>query len=81
MSGFIGAIIIGIAAGFLAGKIMKSDASNIMLNLIVGVIGGVIGKVGFGLLGIGATNIIGSLVTSTAGAIVLLWLVAYFKKK
>ena len=65
-------ILIGIAAGWLAGQIMKSGNSSILTDLIVGVIGAVLGGFLFGLLGISANGLIGSLVTATVGAIVLI---------
>ncbi len=65
-------ILIGIAAGWLAGQIMKSGNSSILTDLIVGVIGAVLGGFLFGLLGLSANGLIGSLVTATVGAIVLI---------
>ena len=69
--GFLWYIIIGIAAGFLAGKIM----------LILGIAGGVLGGWVFGLLGIAASGIIGSLITATVGAILMLWIASLFNKR
>ena len=40
--GFIGWIIIGIAAGFVAEKVMKRD-HGLLTNLLVGVVGALIG--------------------------------------
>lgn len=65
-------ILIGIAAGWLAGQIMKSGNSSLLTDLIIGVIGAVLGGFLFGLLGISANGLIGSLVTATVGAIVLI---------
>lgn len=80
--GFIWFIIIGAVAGFLAGKITKGEGSGFLINLIVGIIGGVLGGWMFGLLGISAGNgLLGSLITSTLGAILLLCLVSLFRKK
>ena len=75
-------IIIGIVAGFLAGKIMRGGGFGLVVNLVLGIIGGVLGGWLFSILGIGVNDnsIIGSLITSTAGAIVLLWAVSLFKK-
>lgn len=41
--GFIWSIIIGIVAGYLAGKIMRGGGFGIIVNLILGIIGGVLG--------------------------------------
>ena len=66
--GFIWSIIIGIVAGYLAGKIMRGGGFGIIVNLILG------------LLGISAGGILGSLITSTVGAILLLWIGSLFNK-
>ena len=54
-------IIIGIVAGFLAGKIMRGGGFGLLINLVVGIIGGLLGGWVFGLLGIAAGGILGSL--------------------
>ena len=77
---FIWYIIIGILAGFIAGKLMRGGGFGLLVNLIVGIIGGVLGGWVFGLLGITTTGIIGSLITSVVGAILLLWIVSLFRK-
>ena len=47
--GFIWSIIIGIVAGYLAGKIMRGGGFGVIVNLILGIIGGVLGGWVFGL--------------------------------
>ena len=49
--GFLWYIIIGIAAGFLAGKIMRGGGFGVIINLILGIVGGVLGGWVFGLFG------------------------------
>ena len=78
--GFIWSIIIGIVAGYLAGKIMRGGGFGVIVNLILGIIGGVLGGWVFSLLGISAGGILGSLITSTVGAILLLWIASIYKK-
>ena len=78
--GFIWSIIIGIDAGYLAGKIMRGGGFGVIVNLILGIIGGVLGGWVFSLLGISAGGILGSLITSTVGAILLLWIGSLFNK-
>ena len=39
--GFIWYIIIGIIAGFLAGKIMRGGGFGLIINLLLGILGGV----------------------------------------
>ena len=78
---FLWYIIIGILAGFIAGKLMRGCGFGLFANLLVGVVGGVLGGWMFGLLGIATTGLLGSLITSTVGAIVLLWIVSLFNNK
>mgnify|MGYP000460509147 CR=1 FL=1 len=78
---FIWFIIIGILAGFVAGKLMRGGGFGLIVNLVVGIIGGVLGGWLFSLFGLHAGGIIGSLVTSVVGAIVLLWIVSLFSRK
>lgn len=59
--GVIWYIIIGIVAGFLAGKIMRGGGFGLLINLVVGIIGGLLGGWVFGLLGIAAGGILGVL--------------------
>ena len=56
-------IVIGIVSGFLAGKIMRGGGFGLWINLVVGIIGGLLGGWVFGLLGIAAGGILGSLIT------------------
>jgi uncharacterized membrane protein YeaQ/YmgE (transglycosylase-associated protein family) len=47
---------------------------------VIGVLGAVIGGFAFSLLGISANGLLGSIVTATVGAIILLFLVGVIKK-
>ena len=78
--GIIGAIIIGILAGWIAEQIMKRN-HGLLTNLIVGVIGSFLGAFIASMLGINWGGFIGSLVISTVGAIILLALLGLFKKR
>ena len=67
-------IVVGIIAGWLAGKIMKGKGFGLIGDLIVGVIGAFLGGWLFGLLHISiGAGIIGSLITAVIGALVLLF--------
>ena len=73
--GFIGWIIIGIVAGWLAEKIMKRN-HGLLTNLLVGIVGAMIGGfIASSLLGVavGGFNIM-TLIVATAGAVLLLFL-------
>lgn len=76
--GFLAWIVIGGVAGWIASKIMKTDAQmGIVLNIVVGIIGGLLGGFLLGLLGVnvGGGGWIFSLLTAIGGAVVLLFLV------
>ena len=77
---FIWYIIIGIIAGFVAGKLMRGGGFGLFINLLVGIVGGVLGGWVFSLLGIAATGIMGSLVNSNVGTIFLLRIVSLLKR-
>ena len=73
---FIWYILIGILAGYFAGKIMRGGGFGLLVNLLLGIIGGGV----FALLGLAATGIIGSLITSVVGAILFLWIASFFSR-
>ena len=77
---FLWFLLVGIAAGWLAGKIMKGGGFGWLGDLIVGVIGAVLGGFLFGLLGITAAGLLGSLITATVGAIALIALLRLIKR-
>jgi len=68
-------LLIGVLAGFLASQIMKGPRLSLLGMLILGVIGALVGGFLFRLLGLAPHSLLGSLVTATAGAALLIWLV------
>src|SRR5262245_14156574 len=77
---FVWFLLIGLAAGWLAGQIMKGGGYGLVGDLIVGVIGALLGGFLFGLLGISAGGLIGALITATVGAVVLIVLLRVLKR-
>lgn len=77
---FIGFLIIGAIAGWLAGVIKKGKGFGLGGNLVVGILGAMLGGILFGLIGLQSTGMIGSLVVSTFGAVLLLSLINKFMK-
>ncbi len=80
--GIIGWIIIGGLAGWIASKIMGTDAQQgALLNIIVGIVGAFLGGIVFNFLGLGGSNInnndfsLGGLLVAFVGAVVLLAIV------
>lgn len=70
---FIWFLIIGGIAGWIAGEIVRGDGFGIIANIVVGIIGAVLGGFLFGLFGLEGEGLLGSLLTATVGAIVLLF--------
>jgi uncharacterized membrane protein YeaQ/YmgE (transglycosylase-associated protein family) len=77
---FLWFILIGIAAGWLAGQIMKGGSYGLIGNMIIGVIGALIGGFIFGLLDIYAYGLLGRLVIATVGAIALIALLRFIRR-
>jgi uncharacterized membrane protein YeaQ/YmgE (transglycosylase-associated protein family) len=68
----LGAIIIGILAGWLAGKVVRGRGFGLIADLVLGLIGGVIGRWVFQQLAIqGPSGALGALVVATVGAVIL----------
>jgi uncharacterized membrane protein YeaQ/YmgE (transglycosylase-associated protein family) len=66
-------LLIGLAAGWLAGQLMKGGGGyGLMGDLIVGVIGALLGGLLFGLIGFTAGGLLARLITATVGACLLI---------
>jgi uncharacterized membrane protein YeaQ/YmgE (transglycosylase-associated protein family) len=80
MSGLIYAIVVGLIAGWLAGKVMKGGGYGVLMDIVLGIAGGIIGRIVFGLIGLSSWGLIGSIVVSFVGAVLLVWIVRQIKK-
>jgi uncharacterized membrane protein YeaQ/YmgE (transglycosylase-associated protein family) len=81
MFSFLWFCLIGICAGWLAGRITKGEGFGLLANLIIGVIGAILGGFLFRLLGFGIENSLAQLITATVGAILLLMLLRWAGRK
>jgi uncharacterized membrane protein YeaQ/YmgE (transglycosylase-associated protein family) len=72
MPNWVWFIIIGIAAGWLAGLVMKGSGYGLLGDLVIGAIGGLIGGYVFALLKIPSSGLLGALITAVVGAILLI---------
>ncbi len=73
-------ILIGIAAGWIAGKIMKGSGFGLVGDLVVGIVGAVVGGFLFKILDYLPSGLVGSLITAVVGAIVFIALMRSFKR-
>ena len=78
--GLIGAIVVGIAAGWIAEQVMNRH-HGLLTNLIVGLVGGLIGSFLAGFFNIAFYGWIASLLFATIGAIVLLGILGLFSRR
>ncbi len=80
--GWIGYVIIGAIAGWIAGKIVKGGGSGILMNIVIGIVGALIG--GF-LLSFFVDTASGgwwfTLFTAVLGAVILLWIVGLVQSR
>ena len=50
--GLLAWIVVGLIAGWLAGKVMKGGGYGVLVDIILGILGGIVGGWVFGQLGI-----------------------------
>ena len=74
-------ILIGIAAGWLAGLIVRGGGFGIIMDLVVGVIGALIGGWLLSALDILPSGHLGALLSATAGAVLLLLVLRLFSRR
>lgn len=73
-------LLIGLAAGWLAGQIFKGHDFGLVLNMVIGCIGALVGGFLVHLIGFHQYGIIANLITATIGALVLLFVAQKLKK-
>jgi uncharacterized membrane protein YeaQ/YmgE (transglycosylase-associated protein family) len=76
----IGFLIVGILAGWLAGRLISSGGFGLVGNMVLGVVGAVVGGHVLGLLGYAGGGFLADLVVATAGAAGCLALVRVLKR-
>lgn len=84
LGGILGAIIIGGLAGWVASKMMGTDASmGVVANVFVGVVGAVVGNLLLPIFGISGTSgwSIWSFVVALIGALILLFVASLFSRR
>ena len=78
--GIIMYLLLGLAAGWLAGIIWKGEGFGALFNMIIGVAGSFLGAFLFRFLGISFHGLIGAFIASLAGALILLAIINQFNK-
>jgi uncharacterized membrane protein YeaQ/YmgE (transglycosylase-associated protein family) len=72
---------IGAIAGWLAGKIMEGRGFGFLTNAGLGILGAIVASYVFGFLGIYFFGLLGVIVKATLGAIIVLDIANWFKKR
>ena len=65
-------VIVGLIAGWLAGKVMTGHGLGILADIIVGIVGAFLGGFIAGLFGFVATSLVAEILVAFAGAVILL---------
>ena len=79
---FVWFILVGLIAGWLAGKLTKGGGFGVVGDIVVGILGALVGGFLFGTLGVSTGGgLLGAIAVATVGAIVLIFVVRLFKKK
>ena len=77
-------LLVGGAAGWLAGFLLRGEGYGILRNILLGVIGGALANVLLGLLAligirVVASSLLGQLLTATLGALLFSYLLRRFQ--
>jgi len=74
-------LLVGLVAGWLAGKIMKGSGYGLVGDLVVGVVGAFVGAWLFGLLGVSIGGLLGLLLAAVVGALLLLYAIRLVRRR
>jgi len=79
--GIIAWIIVGLIAGWAAGKVMKGGGYGVLMDIVLGILGGLFGGWLFGQLGIWpGGGMIGSIIVAFIGAVILVGITRLIKR-
>ena len=70
----------GLAAGWMGGQVTRGKGLGLIGNLVTGIIGSIIGGIIHRMAGIEFFGLIGLVLSAFTGAVLLLWLLNFFKK-
>lgn len=78
--GFVEFIVVGLIAGWLAGRVMRGGGYGVLADIVLGILGGVLGGWLFGMVGWKGGGLIASLAVAFIGAVILVWITRLIKK-
>ena len=78
---FLYIILVGLIAGWAAGKIMKGSGYGVLMDIVLGILGAVVGGWVMNVLGFYASGgLIPSILVAILGAVILVALVRMLKR-
>lgn len=81
MGGLLWWIVVGLIAGWLAGKVMRGGGYGVLVDIVLGILGAIVGGWLFGALHIFVGyGLIGSILVAFVGAVILVWITRLLKK-
>jgi len=78
--GIIWWIVVGLIAGWAAGKIMKGGGYGVIADILLGIVGAIVGGWVVGQFGIGGGGLVWSILVAILGAVILIFLTRLIKK-
>lgn len=81
MLSLIMSLVVAGIAGWIAGNIMRNGGFGVLGNVLLGIAGGFVGRALLWIIGFRAQGFIGGLIVAVLGAVVVLYLVDYFKRR
>jgi len=74
-------IIVGLIAGWAAGKIMGKGGYGPVMDIVLGILGGIVGGFLVSLVGLSSSGgLIGEIVVAIIGAVFLIWISRMLKR-
>lgn len=74
VSSLVSFLLVGLIAGWLAGKIMRGSGFGFLGNMVIGVVGAFVGGFVFQLIGLTSDGLFGFIITATVGAVIFLFI-------
>ena len=73
-------VIVGLIAGWAAGKIMQGGGYGAAMDIVLGIVGAVVGGWVMSLVGLQAGGLVGTIIVAIIGAVLLIWITRLLKK-
>ena len=72
-------LLLGAAAGWLAGILMRQPGKGILTNIIIGILGSIVGSYLFEWIDLEPKRILGTFIMALVGSCVVIWIMRWLK--